>query len=89
MGHITRVHFNSSVNGSGLVYLDLSNNHFSGENFSNLNEAQSLKHLNLAYNRFSKQLFPENSMLTGCDLSFTPCRSLNWPWLLFILGGNF
>ncbi|KAL7237528.1 hypothetical protein ACSBR2_003766 [Camellia fascicularis] len=66
-GHICQVHFNSSFNRSGLVYLDLSENHLSGEFFTNLNEAQNLKHLNLAYNRFSEQAFLKISMLSGLE----------------------
>ncbi|KAA8522872.1 hypothetical protein F0562_009295 [Nyssa sinensis] len=66
-GHISQVHFNSSVNWSHLVYLDLSENQLSGEIFQNLNEAQNLKHLNLAYNRFSEQEFPEIRVLSGLE----------------------
>ncbi|PSS08118.1 LRR receptor-like serine/threonine-protein kinase [Actinidia chinensis var. chinensis] len=66
-GHISRVHFNSSFNWSHLVYLDLSENHLSGEIFSNLHDAHNLKHLNLAYNRFSQQAFPKISMLSGLE----------------------
>ncbi|PSS13941.1 LRR receptor-like serine/threonine-protein kinase [Actinidia chinensis var. chinensis] len=66
-GHISQVHFNSSFNWSHLVYLDLSENHLSGEVFSNLHDAHNLKHLNLAYNRFSQQTFPEISRLSGLE----------------------
>ncbi|XP_058067648.1 probable LRR receptor-like serine/threonine-protein kinase At2g24230 [Magnolia sinica] len=57
-GHISEVHFNTSFDRANLVYLDMSENQFSGEIFINLNRARSLKHLNLAYNRFSQQKFP-------------------------------
>lgn len=54
-GHISQVNFSSNFYWSHLVYLDLSVNQLSGEFFDNLNQAQNLKHLNLACNRFSKQ----------------------------------
>ncbi|GAV83222.1 LRR_1 domain-containing protein/Pkinase_Tyr domain-containing protein, partial [Cephalotus follicularis] len=50
-GHISQVESNSSYDGSHLVYLDLSENHLSGDIFHYLNLEQSLKHLNLAFNR--------------------------------------
>ncbi|KAL5547498.1 hypothetical protein UlMin_002729 [Ulmus minor] len=66
-GHISQVQFNASYNWSSLVYLDLSENHLSGEILHNLNHAQNLKHLNLAYNRFSRQEFPRIERLLALE----------------------
>ncbi|KAJ4709598.1 LRR receptor-like kinase family protein [Melia azedarach] len=66
-GHISQVQFNSSYNWSRLVYLDLSDNELSGEIFNNLSQAQNLKHVNLAYNRFTRQEFPRIEMLLDLD----------------------
>ncbi|XP_034225965.1 probable LRR receptor-like serine/threonine-protein kinase At2g24230 isoform X2 [Prunus dulcis] len=59
-GHISQVQFNTSYNWSHLVYLDLSENQLGGEILHNWNQAQNLKHLNLADNRFTRQEFPRN-----------------------------
>lgn len=66
-GHISLVNFNPNFDWSHLVYLDLSENELSGEIFSNLKDAHSLKHLNLANNRFSDQEFPDISRVTGLE----------------------
>ncbi|XP_059635609.1 probable LRR receptor-like serine/threonine-protein kinase At2g24230 [Cornus florida] len=66
-GHISQVQIDSSFNWSHLVYLDLSENHLSGDIFYNFNESQSLKHLNLAHNHFSKQEFPKINMHSGLE----------------------
>ncbi|KAK2646740.1 hypothetical protein Ddye_021935 [Dipteronia dyeriana] len=66
-GHISQVQFNSSYNWSHLVYLDLSVNQLSGQIFNNLNRAQNLKHLNLAYNRFNRQGFPRIETFLGLE----------------------
>ncbi|XP_068652960.1 probable LRR receptor-like serine/threonine-protein kinase At2g24230 [Aristolochia californica] len=57
-GHVSQVHFSSSLDWSSLVFLDLSQNQLSGKLFD-LIQAQYLKHLNLAHNRFSHQKFPQ------------------------------
>ncbi|PQP98428.1 putative LRR receptor-like serine/threonine-protein kinase [Prunus yedoensis var. nudiflora] len=67
-GHISQVQFNTSYNWSHLVYLDLSENQLGGEILHNWNQAQNLKHLNLADNRFTRQEFPRNmEMLLGLE----------------------
>lgn len=66
-GHISQVNSDPSFDWSRLVYLDLSENELSGEFFSNLNDAHSLRNLNLANNRFSNQEFPDISRLTGLE----------------------
>ncbi|KAL3535097.1 hypothetical protein ACH5RR_003558 [Cinchona calisaya] len=63
-GHISQVNSSSRFDLSHLVYLDLSENQFSGEFFTDLNEAQNLKHLNLAHNRFSKEQLMHIGMLS-------------------------
>ncbi|XP_058114073.1 probable LRR receptor-like serine/threonine-protein kinase At2g24230 [Magnolia sinica] len=57
-GHISQVHFNSRFNWSVLVFVDMSENQLSGQFFNGFNQARSLKHLNFAHNRFSRQKFP-------------------------------
>ncbi|KAB2024833.1 hypothetical protein ES319_D06G113000v1 [Gossypium barbadense] len=66
-GHISKVQFNSTYKWSHLVYLDLSENQLSGEISLNLSQAQNLRHLNLAYNRFAIQKFPRIEMLLGLE----------------------
>ncbi|KAF3452959.1 hypothetical protein FNV43_RR03392 [Rhamnella rubrinervis] len=66
-GHISQVQFNTSYNWSYLIYLDLSENQLNGELLHNLNQAQNLKHLNLAFNRFTRQDFPQIEMLMGLE----------------------
>ncbi|XP_022751798.1 probable LRR receptor-like serine/threonine-protein kinase At2g24230 [Durio zibethinus] len=66
-GPISQVQFNSTDKWSHLVYLDLSENQLSGEIFLNLSQAQNLRHLNLAYNRFARQKFPRIEMLFGLE----------------------
>ncbi|XVE71138.1 hypothetical protein DITRI_Ditri10aG0126200 [Diplodiscus trichospermus] len=66
-GHISQVQLNSTYKWSHLVYLDLSENQLSGEILLNLSQAQKLRHLNLAYNRFSRQKFPRIGMLLGLE----------------------
>lgn len=66
-GHISQVQFNTSYNWSHLVYLDLSENQLNGELLHNLNQAGNLKHLNLAFNRFTRQEFPRIEMLMGLE----------------------
>ncbi|GFP83629.1 probable LRR receptor-like serine/threonine-protein kinase at2g24230 [Phtheirospermum japonicum] len=57
-GHMAQVRSNSTFNWSKLVYLDISENQFSGEFSTDLTHlALNLEHLNLAHNRFSKQQF--------------------------------
>ncbi|MBA0819554.1 hypothetical protein Gohar_027842, partial [Gossypium harknessii] len=65
--HISKVQFNSTYKWSHLVYLDLSENQLSGEISLNLSQAQNLRHLNLAYNRFAIQKFPRIEMLLGLE----------------------
>nr|CAD1840217.1 unnamed protein product [Ananas comosus var. bracteatus] len=62
-GHILQVNLSSSFNGSSLVYLDLSMNELSGEFFDDLGHIPSLKHINLAFNRFSANNFPHLEQL--------------------------
>ncbi|MBA0694115.1 hypothetical protein Goari_004440, partial [Gossypium aridum] len=66
-GHISKVQFNCTYKWSHLVYLDLSENQLSGEISLNLSQAQNLRHLNLAYNRFAIQKFPRIEMLLGLE----------------------
>ncbi|KAG1363710.1 putative LRR receptor-like serine/threonine-protein kinase [Cocos nucifera] len=66
-GHISQVNLSSSYTWSSLVYLDLSGNELSGEFFSDLGRARSLKHLNLAFNMFSHQNFPQLEQLSGLE----------------------
>ncbi|XP_022756329.1 probable LRR receptor-like serine/threonine-protein kinase At2g24230 [Durio zibethinus] len=66
-GHISQVQFNSTYKWSHLVFLDLSENQLSGEIFLDLSQAQNLRHLNLAYNRFARQKFPRIGMLLGLE----------------------
>ncbi|KAK4479471.1 hypothetical protein RD792_014985 [Penstemon davidsonii] len=64
-GHIAKVNFSSTFKWSSLLYLDLSENQFSGEFFNDLSRACNLKHLNLAHNRFTKQKFLKVGMLAN------------------------
>ncbi|CAI9098846.1 OLC1v1035567C1 [Oldenlandia corymbosa var. corymbosa] len=74
-GHISQVNFSSSYDLSHLFYLDLSENQLSGEFFTELNEAQNLRHLNLAHNRFSKQQLLQVSKLPGLEyLNLSGCN---------------
>ncbi|KAI3446752.1 hypothetical protein Pfo_003417 [Paulownia fortunei] len=66
-GHIAQVNFSSAFNWSNLLYLDISENQFSGEFSTDLSHALNLKHLNLAYNRFSKQQFLQVDMLSNLE----------------------
>ncbi|XP_027334732.1 probable LRR receptor-like serine/threonine-protein kinase At2g24230 [Abrus precatorius] len=66
-GHIAQVPFVSKYNWSGLVYLDLSENQLDGDIFQNFNESHNLKHLNIAYNRFTRQKFPKIEMFSGLE----------------------
>ncbi|XP_074365880.1 putative LRR receptor-like serine/threonine-protein kinase At2g24230 [Apium graveolens] len=66
-GHVSQVNFSSSFNWTHLVYLDLSMNQLSGVFFENLKNAHNLKHLNLAYNRFSKQEFLQTDILPNIE----------------------
>ncbi|KAE8731699.1 putative LRR receptor-like serine/threonine-protein kinase [Hibiscus syriacus] len=66
-GHISQVQFDSTYKWSRLVYLDLSENQLSGEIFLNLSQADNLRHLNLAYNRFACQRFPRTETLLGLE----------------------
>ncbi|GLU01356.1 hypothetical protein SLE2022_186670 [Rubroshorea leprosula] len=66
-GHISQVPSNSTFNWSHLVFLDLSENQLSGEMFQILNQAQNLKHLNLACNRFTRQKFPPVALPMGLE----------------------
>ncbi|KAE8656598.1 putative LRR receptor-like serine/threonine-protein kinase [Hibiscus syriacus] len=66
-GHISQVQFVSTYKWSRLVYLDLSENQLSGEIFLNLSQADNLRHLNLAYNRFARQIFPITETLLGLE----------------------
>ncbi|KAG8372579.1 hypothetical protein BUALT_Bualt12G0080700 [Buddleja alternifolia] len=66
-GHIAQVNFSSTFYLSNLLYLDLSENQFSGEFFTDLSHAKNLIHLNLAYNRFTKQEFLQVDMLANLD----------------------
>ncbi|XP_004507733.1 probable LRR receptor-like serine/threonine-protein kinase At2g24230 [Cicer arietinum] len=66
-GHMSQVEYYSTYNWSHLVYLDLSENHLSGEIFTNLNNSMNLKYLNLAHNRFTRQKFPQIEMLSGLE----------------------
>ncbi|CBI40935.3 unnamed protein product, partial [Vitis vinifera] len=77
--NISRNQFQGSVMAvfqEPLQVIDLSKNHFqghisqndlSGEIFHYLNEAQNLKYLNLAHNRFSEQEFPQIGMLFSLE----------------------
>ncbi|KAL2465644.1 putative LRR receptor-like serine/threonine-protein kinase [Abeliophyllum distichum] len=66
-GHIAQVNFTSSFNWSKLFYLDLSENQFSGQFFTDLSHAENLKSLNLAHNRFIKQPFLQIDMLSNLE----------------------
>ncbi|XVE53657.1 hypothetical protein DITRI_Ditri03aG0020600 [Diplodiscus trichospermus] len=66
-GDISQVQFNSTYKWSHLVYLDLSENQLIGEIFLNLSQAQNLRHLNLAYNRFARRKIPRIEMLLGLE----------------------
>ncbi|KAL6012156.1 hypothetical protein ACLOJK_002634 [Asimina triloba] len=82
-GHISQVNFGSSFNWASVVFLDISENQLSGQLFDGLRKAQSLKHLNFAHNRFSRENFPrianisqlEYMNLSSCGLmGFIPAE---------------
>ncbi|WOK98273.1 putative LRR receptor-like serine/threonine-protein kinase [Canna indica] len=54
-GLVSQVNRSSTSNWSSLVYLDMSMNELTGEFFPGLGDLKSLKHLNLAFNKFSSQ----------------------------------
>ncbi|KAJ3693334.1 hypothetical protein LUZ60_008814 [Juncus effusus] len=56
-----------SLNLNSLVYLDLSMNELSGDFSDKLNRYGSLKHLNLAFNKFSPQNFPIIDQISGLE----------------------
>ncbi|KAL5698927.1 hypothetical protein ACHQM5_029897 [Ranunculus cassubicifolius] len=64
-GHLSDLHSNPNVNWSHLVLLDVSSNQLTGEIF--LTNAQNLRHLNLARNRFSAQVFPQIQKLSSLE----------------------
>lgn len=66
-GHIAQVNFSSTFNWSNLLYLDISENAFSGEFSTHLSRAVNLKHLNVAHNRFMKQQFLQVDMLSSLE----------------------
>ncbi|KAK4486789.1 hypothetical protein RD792_006621 [Penstemon davidsonii] len=66
-GHIAQVNFSSDFNWSNLLYMDFSENQFSGEFFTDLIHAQNLKHLNLAHNRFTVQQFSQVDKLVNLE----------------------
>ncbi|XP_073151314.1 probable LRR receptor-like serine/threonine-protein kinase At2g24230 [Henckelia pumila] len=66
-GHIAMVIVGSTFNKSNLRYLDVSENQFSGEFGTDLNQAQNLIHLNLAHNRFTKQGYLNVHLLTNLE----------------------
>ncbi|XP_068648958.1 probable LRR receptor-like serine/threonine-protein kinase At2g24230 [Aristolochia californica] len=78
-GHVSQVHFSSSLDWSSLVFLDLSQNQLSGKLFDDLMQAQSLKHLNLAHNRFSRQKFPQLEKLLHLEYLNLSTTSLIGP----------
>ncbi|KAG7637258.1 putative LRR receptor-like serine/threonine-protein kinaseRLK-Pelle-LRR-VII-2 family [Arabidopsis thaliana] len=61
-------HISSQVDSNwfSLVYLDLSENELSGV-IKNLTLLKKLKHLNLAWNRFNRGMFPRIEMLSGLE----------------------
>ncbi|KAL3629612.1 hypothetical protein CASFOL_026834 [Castilleja foliolosa] len=67
-GHMAQVMPNSTFNWSNLVYLDISENQFSGEFSTDLSHlALNLEHLNLAHNRYSKQRFLRVDMFSSLE----------------------
>lgn len=66
-GHISQVYFSSAFDWSNLLYLDVSENEFSGKFSTGLSLALNLKHLNFAHNRFSKQAFLKVDMLSSLE----------------------
>ncbi|XP_057767168.1 probable LRR receptor-like serine/threonine-protein kinase At2g24230 [Salvia miltiorrhiza] len=66
-GHIAQVNFSSTFNWSNLLYLDVSENAFSGRFSTGLSHAVKLKHLNLAHNRFREQEFLQVDMLSSLE----------------------
>ncbi|KAL3840648.1 hypothetical protein ACJIZ3_025239 [Penstemon smallii] len=66
-GHIAQVNFSSDFSWSNLLYMDFSENQFSGEFFTDLIHAQNLKHLNLAHNRFTVQHFSQVDKLINLE----------------------
>ncbi|KAH6828770.1 Leucine-rich repeat protein kinase family protein [Perilla frutescens var. hirtella] len=66
-GHIAQVNFSSTFTWSNLLYLDVSENAFSGEFSTDLSRALNLKHLNFAHNRFKKQQLLQVDMLSSLE----------------------
>ncbi|GER27760.1 leucine-rich repeat protein kinase family protein [Striga asiatica] len=67
-GLMGQLRSNSTFNWSNLVYLDISENQFSGVFSSRISLfAVNLKHLNLAHNRFSKQPFLRVDKLSNLE----------------------
>ncbi|KAL3533083.1 hypothetical protein ACH5RR_006604 [Cinchona calisaya] len=74
-GHISQVNSSPSFDLSHLVYMDLSENQLSGEFFTDLIQAQNLRHLNFAHNRFTKQELLNIGMLSGLEyLNLSECN---------------
>ncbi|PIN18509.1 Serine/threonine protein kinase [Handroanthus impetiginosus] len=65
--HIPQVNSSSSFSWLNLMYLDISENQFSGEYSTILSRAMNLKHLNLAHNRFAEHEFLQVDMLSSLE----------------------
>lgn len=66
-GHFLQVLLNPSFSWPSLVYLDVSGNRLSGELSGDWGVAPEIKHLNLAFNRFSRQQFPHITNLSALE----------------------
>ncbi|XP_031383545.1 probable LRR receptor-like serine/threonine-protein kinase At2g24230 [Punica granatum] len=66
-GHTAELQSNISSNWSRLVFLDLSENQLSGEILHSFSEAQNLRYLNLAGNRFTHREFPRVEVFSGLE----------------------